>query len=219
MNLEMWNGLFDPVAWSALLKIGIAALLAGMIGWERELRGHQAGVRTHMLLAIGVALFSELSVRYTGDSSRVAAQVVTGIGFLGAGAILRVGGDIKGLTTSASIWAVAAIAMSVSQGGPFLTVAVFATILSLFTLAVVDHLEVRWMKSKRRRRLSIKVLDSEAFFNVVDELSNTPECTVLNVHVIEREPDIEATVTLTGKDDLLTRVARSPGVKAVEWLT
>jgi len=219
MNLEMWNGLFDPVAWSALIKIGIAAILAGMIGWERELRGHQAGVRTHMLLAIGVALFCELSVRFTGDSSRVAAQVVTGIGFLGAGAILRVGGDIKGLTTSASIWAVAAIAMSVSQGGPFLTVAVFATILSLFTLAVVDHLEVRWMKTKRRRRMGIHVQDSDAFFSVVDELSNAPGCTVLNVQVIEREPDIQATVTLRGSEDLITRIARSPGVKTVEWLT
>jgi len=215
----MWNELFDPKAGEALIKIGIAAVLAGIVGWERELRGHQAGVRTHMLLAIGVALFSVLSVHYSGDPGRVAAQVVTGIGFLGAGAILRVGGDIKGLTTSASIWAVAAIAMAVSQGGPFLTVAVASTFFALFTLAVVDRLEEKFMRSKRKRRLGIDVDSTDALFDVVDDLSNTPGCLVRNVQIIEREPVIRATVAVIGKEELLNRVARAPGVRAAEWLS
>jgi len=215
----MWQNLWDPAAVEALIKIGIAAFLASIIGWEREYRGHQAGVRTHMLLAIGVALFSELSLAYGGDSSRIAAQVVTGIGFLGAGAILRVGGDVKGLTTSASIWAVAAIAMAVSRGGPFLTVAIVATILTLFTLAVVDHLELKLMRTKRRRRIGLSTSDSDAFFRVLDTLSNLPGCHVTSVQIVEREPVVQGTVTVSGDESLVHRIAKVDGVLTAEWLS
>src|SRR4051794_33486755 len=125
-------------ALAALIKLGIGAVLAFFIGWERERSGRPAGIRTHMLVVVGVILFTEVSKGFPGaDPSRVAAQIVTGIGFLGAGTILRNGLEIKGLTTAASIWAAAGIGMCVSLGGAYMLIAIAATVLALITLAVV----------------------------------------------------------------------------------
>jgi putative Mg2+ transporter-C (MgtC) family protein len=104
-----------------LARLALAALLGMLIGFEREHAGHTAGVRTHLLVAVGSALFTELSFTAFGDgtdadAARVAAQIVSGIGFLGAGAILRYGRVIRGLTTAASIWAVAALGMASGTG-------------------------------------------------------------------------------------------------------
>jgi len=116
------------------LRLALAAGLGGAIGLEREFRQKPAGLRTNMLIALGSALFSILSVELgtaAGTPDRVAAQVVSGIGFLGAGAILRSGGNVTGLTTAATIWVNAAIGMaaglgaySVAAGGAVLTLAV-----------------------------------------------------------------------------------------------
>jgi putative Mg2+ transporter-C (MgtC) family protein len=93
----------------------VALGLGAAIGLEREYHGHPAGVRTLAMVSIGSCIFTELGVALAGprvDTTRIAAQVVTGIGFLGAGAILREGGGIKGLTTAATVWVVAAIGMA-----------------------------------------------------------------------------------------------------------
>src|SRR4051794_32828665 len=96
------------VALAILLKLGLGAILSGFVGWERELHGRPAGVRTHMLVATGVILLCEVSKAFPGqDKSRIAAQIVTGIGFLGAGTIFRMGGEVRGLTSAASVWAIA----------------------------------------------------------------------------------------------------------------
>ena len=108
------------VAATVLLKLGIAVFLGAVIGFEREKHGRPAGLRTHMLVALGVTLFCLVSSSYKGaDPTRISAQVVTGIGFLGAGTILRLGAEVRGLTSAASIWATSAIAMAVARGGPF----------------------------------------------------------------------------------------------------
>jgi putative Mg2+ transporter-C (MgtC) family protein len=115
----------EPVSEIELLgRLALAALFGMLVGIEREMAGHSAGVRTHLLVAVGAALFTILS--FTGfptvsadvraDTSRVAAQIVSGIGFLGAGAILRYGRVVRGLTTAASIWAVAALGMAAGTG-------------------------------------------------------------------------------------------------------
>ncbi|MEP0766849.1 MAG: MgtC/SapB family protein [Fimbriimonadia bacterium] len=128
-----------------LAKLGLSALLGGVIGWERERAGRPAGVRTHMLIVLGCTLFTELSAQFGSgtDNSRVAAQIVTGVGFLGAGAIMRRGGEIRGLTTAASVWISAAIGMAVGVGGEYYLIAVAATLLALLTLGVVDVLTDR----------------------------------------------------------------------------
>ena len=95
-----------------LVRLALAGLLGGLIGLEREVRGYPAGIRTLALVALGASLFTDIS-RILGGDDRVAAQVVTGIGFLGAGVIFREGYTVKGITTAATIWAAAAVGMAV----------------------------------------------------------------------------------------------------------
>lgn len=93
-------------------RLVLAALIGGFVGLERELRGYPAGIRTLALVAIGAALFTEIS-QLLGGNDRVAAQVVAGIGFIGAGLIFREGYTVRGITTAATIWAVAAMGMAI----------------------------------------------------------------------------------------------------------
>ena len=126
----------------ALLRLALAAALGGAIGLEREFRHKPAGLRTNMLIALGSALFSILSVELgagAGSPDRIAAQVVTGIGFLGAGAILRSGENVHGLTTAATIWVNAAIGMAAGLGS--YTVAAVAAAVTLGVLALMPAME------------------------------------------------------------------------------
>lgn len=122
-------------------QIVLSALLGGFIGLEREHVGKSAGTRTYSLVAIGSTLFTMISLHGFGgegaaiDPSRVAAQVVTGIGFLGAGLIIHRGSHVRGLTTAAAMWAVAAIGVAVGVG--FYLEAVFSTLLIFFILYIV----------------------------------------------------------------------------------
>lgn len=97
-------------------RIIYAALLGGMIGWERENNDQDAGLRTYMAVAVGSCAFSIISQQLQGDPTRIAAQVVTGIGFIGAGVILQVRGRVQGLTTAATLWATAAVGMASAFG-------------------------------------------------------------------------------------------------------
>jgi len=127
-----------------LLRLTLAAVLGGAIGFERELRERQAGLRTHLLVSVGSALFTlvsaygfhEFLVNGGGlvrtDPTRIAAQVVTGVGFLGAGAIIRQGLSVKGLTTAATLWLSAAIGMAAGAG--YYSAALFSTAGALLTL-------------------------------------------------------------------------------------
>ena len=99
-------------------RLGLAALLGGLVGFERRQAEKPAGVRTLALVSMGSAMFTLISGFGfgIGDPSRIAAQVVTGVGFLGAGTIMRIGADVRGLTTAASIWMVAAVGMAAGTG-------------------------------------------------------------------------------------------------------
>jgi putative Mg2+ transporter-C (MgtC) family protein len=125
------------------VRLLIAAVLGAAIGLEREIHGHPAGMRTHLLVALGSGGFTVLSIGAFGagpvDPSRVAAQIVTGIGFLGAGAILKEGATIRGLTTAASLWVVAAVGMAAGVGAwvTAVTITVIA-ILSLWPLRLIS---------------------------------------------------------------------------------
>jgi putative Mg2+ transporter-C (MgtC) family protein len=129
----------------AFLRLALAAALGGAIGLEREYHRKPAGLRTNMLIALGSALFSILSVELgagAGSPDRIAAQVVTGIGFLGAGAILRSGENVHGLTTAATIWVNAAIGMAAGLGS--YVVAVVAATLTLIVLVILPFIEQRF---------------------------------------------------------------------------
>lgn len=127
-----------------MLRLGLAAVLGAAIGFERERRGKDAGLRTHMLVTLGATIFilvPATSGMDTADASRVMQGVVSGIGFLGAGAILKQerGQEVKGLTTAASIWVAAAIGVSVGYGRE--ATAVAATVMALVVLSLVRRLE------------------------------------------------------------------------------
>jgi len=131
-----------------ILRVSIAALLGAAVGFERERQGQPAGLRTHMILVIGAALMMTLSINLAmqfqpmvpnGDPARLAAQVVSGIGFLGAGAILRYGATIKGLTTATSLWTMAGVGLAVGAG--HILVAVAVTALILIVLILLNILE------------------------------------------------------------------------------
>lgn len=122
------------------LQALFTAALCVLIGWERERQHLGVGLRTHMLVGVGACLFSALSISaFGGDPARIAAQVVSGVGFIGAGAILKPGRMVQGLTTAASMWMAAAIGMAVAAGGWF--IALCATILVWFILAIVKRLK------------------------------------------------------------------------------
>jgi putative Mg2+ transporter-C (MgtC) family protein len=123
-------------------RLSLAAVLGGILGLEREWHHKTAGLRTNILIAMGSALFTLMSIELTGstgDPSRVASQIVTGIGFLGAGAILRTNAGVQGLTTAAAIWVNAAIGVAV--GGGHYRVAFIATGVTLVVLAVLPPIE------------------------------------------------------------------------------
>lgn len=108
------------------LRLLIATVLGALVGYERERAGKPAGVRTHGMVSLGAALFAVVSLHgfgNVGDPARVAAQIVTGIGFLGAGAILHERGGVHGLTTAASLWVTAAIGLAVGVGMVFMSLA------------------------------------------------------------------------------------------------
>lgn len=146
---------------TVLVRILVAAALGGVVGVERELRDQPAGFRTHMLVSVGACLFTMVgafgfqaftggtdSQRIQADLTRVASQIVVGIGFLGGGTILRHGATVRGLTTAASLWVTAAIGLAVGMG--FYFGATATSILAVVALAGLKPIERRFMKGVRQ---------------------------------------------------------------------
>ena len=130
-----------------LLRCGVAAICGALIGIERELKNKPAGVRTNILICLGASIYMSVGLLVPServDPTRIAAQVVTGIGFLGAGCIIQAGYHVRGLTSAATIWVVASIGIVVGAGYPVL--ALIASIIVLVTLAVLRKLEQRIFK-------------------------------------------------------------------------
>lgn len=141
-----------------IFRLFLAIVLSGIIGFERELHGRPAGLRTHVLVALGAALVMLISVDGfggTGDPARLAAQVVSGIGFLGAGAILRDGGDIKGITTAATLWICGMIGLACGNG-----YYLGAVITSLFVFIFILVLRPIESKINNKKRSIILTVDS-----------------------------------------------------------
>ena len=133
----------------------LVALALGLaLGIEREYHGHPAGIRTMALVSLGSCMFTALGlepfVGKTVDPTRIAAQVVTGVGFLGAGSILRQGEYVRGLTTAASIWVAASLGMAAGFG--YYVIAVFATVVVIVTLVAIRPIENRFFRNARNRR-------------------------------------------------------------------
>ncbi|HME33920.1 MAG TPA: MgtC/SapB family protein [Candidatus Sulfotelmatobacter sp.] len=151
---------------SSLTRLVLAAIFGGMIGLERELKHRAAGLRTNMFICFGAAMFTLLSERLAGvpsDSARIAAQIIPGIGFIGAGSILHTRGLTTGLTTAATLFVVASVGMA-TGGGLYLT-AMFATGLVLLSLFLLGHLEETF-------NMKLLIMGYEVTGVSVEEMSN-----------------------------------------------
>ena len=147
--------------WDMIIRLALGFTAGAILGFERSSRHQVAGLRTHILIAVGATLLMLLSIwvpqeiinQRSGDPGRIAAQVVSGIGFLGAGAIIRLGNNVRGLTTAASLWFVAAVGLAIGAG-MFLAAAI-AEAVGLLTLLVLGKLERKIFPSERFKVLEI----------------------------------------------------------------
>ncbi len=152
--------LFVGLRLDLALKLGLAVLMGGAIGMERQIAGKPAGLRTNILICLGSALMMDLSIHLTGadgrvgDPARLAAQVITGIGFLGAGTIMQAKGTITGLTSAATIWAVAAIGLTI--GADYYVEGLGAGAMVLLVLLVLGNLEHKLVRTRRTAPLTLR---------------------------------------------------------------
>ena len=144
-----------------ILRLLAAAGFGAIIGLERERDNQPAGLRTHMILVIGSTLAMCLSINLAasgdGDPARLAAQVISGIGFLGAGAILRYGFNVKGLTTATTLWSMAIVGLAVGYG--YYLIGLVTTILMLLTLTLINILEKKFIRTSVARTFIVQALD------------------------------------------------------------
>jgi len=167
-----WVIYLQSLSWDAAIKVSLAALLGAIVGLERVAGGHPAGLRTNMMIAISSCLFTILSIEgfpmqgSSQDTARVAAQIVTGVGFLGAGALLQTKKHIRGLTTAATIWLVAAIGMAVGAGVYF--IAIFTTVLSTILLALLAPVSGR-LEQRAQERGKVHQVPQKKRAGQVDE--------------------------------------------------
>jgi len=206
------------VAALVLVKMGIGVTLGGAIGFEREKHGRPAGLRTHMLVALGVVLFTVVSSAYAGsDPTRISAQVVTGVGFLGAGTIMRMGGEIKGLTSAASIWATAAISMAVARGGPYLIVATTSTLIAVVTLHYLNKIEKRLRPLVRPSELYVTLQRRSDLHSLIERF-NLEGVEVNSVHIARSEPQIDVELQVSGTGTTALQIACTVhGVTDARW--
>lgn len=178
-----------------LLRLGIAAVLGALVGYERERHSQPAGLRTHIILLIGSTLAMILSINLAaqfrqfvpnGDPARLAAQVISGIGFLGAGAIIHSGTNVRGLTTATSLWSMAVIGLAVGSG--YYLVAVAATVLLLVVLIVLDIFEKRFIRSISLLTVRVTADDHPKLISNLKQLFNRRE---MKINSLNLRKDLE----------------------------
>lgn len=219
----------DPIPEMQIVgRFALAAALGGLVGWEREMHDQPAGLRTHIILSIGSALAACISIKLAmdykpyvpnGDPARLVAQVISGIGFLGAGAIIRFGTHIKGLTTATSLWTVAIIGVAVGAGHFFS--ASVATGLLLFTLVTLNHLEQRHIIGVGSRHIALKAANREhavaEFEQVVGSTGTRTTALSVTKDMAANTVEIKTVIQVSDResmDALLQRLAAFPGVQS-----
>jgi putative Mg2+ transporter-C (MgtC) family protein len=220
----------DLAWWHIVIRVAVAAGLGGAIGMERELREREAGFRTHLLVSVGSALFTIVSAygfhdfRYghgiNYDPTRIAAQIVTGIGFIGAGAILRQGLSVRGLTTAATLWVVAAIGMA--SGAGFYSAAVITTVAVLISLGPLRILAYRALDRPQRRAMAVELRGRSQAAPVLAALEGVG-ATVDSFQLTEsgQERQLELHVELaegSQPDAALRKLGELDEVRAVRWV-
>jgi len=222
--------------WEMVIRVLVAVALGGAIGVERELDAQPAGFRTHVLIALGAALFGLVSIQgftmfadpradtnVNIDVTRVASQVVVGVGFLGGGAILKWGASVRGLTTAASIWVVAAIGLAVGLG--YFSAGVTVTVAVLVSLVALRQLRRRLRRwAKRSETVVVRLRAGNDAAEVIGALEDHPDIAVRSLRIegsgdddhgteVEAQIKTERGVAL---GEMLSQLARRPDVAAIE---
>lgn len=210
-----------------VVRLTIACILGGAIGLQREGANRPAGFRTHVLVALGAALIMLVSIYgfdalgRVQDPARLAAQVVSGIGFLGAGTIMREGANIRGLTTAASLWVVAGIGLACGAG--FYLGAVTTTVLVYITLALFARLEQGLIHPANYVRLQLLMRDQPGQLGRVGATLGTKRISIRNIsmdHSEVEEGQVQVQIDLKlpstiGVTDVVSELASLPGVVKV----
>ena len=189
------------IEWNYILRLFIAGLLGGLIGFEREFRAKEAGLRTHFIVALGSALFMLISqYAFTGrfDAARVAAQVVSGIGFIGAGVIIFQKNVVRGVTTAAGLWVAAAIGLACGAG--MYVVAIAATLFTIMCLETMHIITRRY--GEKSVMVTISPVTGEQLTGILDQIrksnfeidsfSLTDDSASITLHM--RQPNYQKTI-------------------------
>src|SRR5271163_19981 len=198
LHSEMASGLVG----TSLARLVLAAMLGGAIGLERQLRHRPAGLRTNMFICFGAAMFTVLSKQLAGvesDSARIAAQIIPGIGFIGAGSILHAKTSVTGLTTAATLFVVASVGMA-AGGGLYLT-ACFATVIILIALVVLGRMEAAFALKMFATSYEVTGHNVDGMLREVNRILDSEQLIMHSIHIANADPDFRMVFAVDGEQE------------------
>ncbi len=216
------------VEWEMALRLLLSAILGGFIGYEREAHHKSAGLRTYILVSIGSCLIMILSIKIyasvqgftNADPTRLAAQVVSGIGFLGAGSIIKDGPTVKGLTTAASLWVVSGVGLAVGSGyymGAFMT-----TGLVFLTLAILSRIEDKDYKTLVS--FLVTTIDRPGQIGKIGVYLGTQDIHIRDIKIVEKNDMLEIVLRVhmpadVNENQVATDILSIEGIRSVKSMT
>ena len=229
---EIWNQYINiaPGIWAICLRLLCAMLVGTLIGLEREYTHRPAGLRTHILVTLGACVASVMGQmlfsQYGGisDPARLSAQVITGVGFLGAGTIMKEGVNVKGLTTAASVWAVACLGIAAGFG--YYGLALAGMLFTLITLTIFELLQRKLIHPHSAEdRFVVHAADLEAALETINEAAKAPKITIFELNAAKSEAGYRITFRawFVGRGNEKRRstffatLASAPGVQSVSY--
>ena len=216
----MLESFIDVFKLELLLQLGLATLLGGAIGLERELGGKPAGLRTNILICIGSALYTQLSLAMVpagSDASRVAGQIVTGVGFIGAGTILHARGAVVGLTSAATIWVVAAIGVALGAG--HYAEALLSTLVVLVVLQGLGRIEIVVERHSTKSHLTVHARPEPSPLEDLETVIRRTGLTIVRHESRRENVDLVVDFDLSGPkrlhDQVMIALLHHPAVRTV----
>jgi putative Mg2+ transporter-C (MgtC) family protein len=198
--VQMFRNELGVVLSSTLARLMLAAILGGIVGLERQVRHKPAGLRTNMFICFGAAMFTVLSKQLAGvesDSARIAAQIIPGIGFIGAGSILHAKTSVTGLTTAATLFVVASIGMA-AGGGLYLT-ACFATLIILIALVLLGRMEATFSLKMFATSYEVTGHNVDGMLREVNRILEADQLTMHSIHIANADPDFRMVFSVDGE--------------------
>ena len=200
---EMMSRMVEVLRLALVAQVGLATVLGGAIGLERELGGKPAGLRTNILICIGSVLYTHLSIAMVGggaDPTRVAGQIVTGVGFIGAGTILHARGAVVGLTSAATIWVVAAIGVALGSG--YYAEALVTTLVVLIVLQGLGRVEIVVERQSTRSKISVHARPGPTVLEDLETLVRRTGLQILTVASRQENVDLVIDLEMRGSKRL-----------------